>query len=679
MSEHDSEAEDGADQRIKDREKGIPGLCDDFHFSLVKKTDTHYTARCLHCTKQNNEHNAQLNQNSNLVRHLKRLHPDLHESYKNGQASKRAKKEVPPDNPDQNDVKRAILNFVVQGAHPISVVEEPGFQYLIRLASKKEFHSITRSTCTEELKAKYDEHVIQVKEELGKYKFVCTTCDIWSNRKRSFLGATAHAIDPDTLKRKSWAIAVLRFRGKHDHKNCAEKICEVHESVGLTKENYKKVTDCVTDNASNLKKAFRVFSKDKVEKPDDNTQKKEETEEESDSEGEDEEVEFPEVPEFAPDFERIGILESGDDDEEEEELNADNPYIQLCEELKRKNTRLPRQKKCLCHSLSLVCTTDLKKCKFKNKKLARRSFKKARKIWKKCNLASLGEKIKDIVKKSLTTPVETRWHSLHDALADLLSVNRDQLNQVTDLLDLLPFTDRELKFLDEYRIVLEPLAEGIKALEGQDYCYYGFVLPTLRNIYTDVMRMNRKTLELAKPLAVAVLNGLKKRFGDLLDQKDTPDSNDALLAMITLPKFKLRFVKKERKDKLIELLIQEAEDASVGPPVTPTSKSKEKGYFDRDSGDEDTFDTTQKKVSSEVYNYLADEDTDLSTLHRYPHVKQVFLKYNTTLPSSAAVERLFSFASLVLTARRGSLSDEIFAKLTLLKACYAYKGDEKYA
>ena len=51
------------------------------------------------------------------------------------------------------------------------------------------------------------------------------------------------------------------------------------------------------------------------------------------------------------------------------------------------------------------------------------------------------------------------------------------------------------------------------------------------------------------------------------------------------------------------------------------------------------------------------------------NVKQVFMRYNTPIPSSAPVERLLSVAWLVRTAKRNRMSDHnvMFETLVLLK------------
>ena len=49
-------------------------------------------------------------------------------------------------------------------------------------------------------------------------------------------------------------------------------------------------------------------------------------------------------------------------------------------------------------------------------------------------------------------------------------------------------------------------------------------------------------------------------------------------------------------------------------------------------------------------------------------LKKLFFQSNTTLPSTAAVERLFSLGKDILKPKRGGLSDEHFEMLAFLKA-----------
>jgi len=50
------------------------------------------------------------------------------------------------------------------------------------------------------------------------------------------------------------------------------------------------------------------------------------------------------------------------------------------------------------------------------------------------------------------------------------------------------------------------------------------------------------------------------------------------------------------------------------------------------------------------HNYLSDPSTELSSLDAYPNIRQVYLKLNTGLAASAAVERLFSFGGQVFSS-----------------------------
>ena len=56
--------------------------------------------------------------------------------------------------------------------------------------------------------------------------------------------------------------------------------------------------------------------------------------------------------------------------------------------------------------------------------------------------------------------------------------------------------------------------------------------------------------------------------------------------------------------------------------------------------------SSDSKNNLELLNYLKDTSKSINSLDKYP-IQKIFKKYNTTLPFSAPVERLFSFASLV--------------------------------
>ena len=73
-----------------------------------------------------------------------------------------------------------------------------------------------------------------------------------------------------------------------------------------------------------------------------------------------------------------------------------------------------------------------------------------------------------------------------------------------------------------------------------------------------------------------------------------------------------------------------------------------------------TFGTTVEK-EPETKQYLDSPTTPtLDSLALFPKVRSLFAKNNTTLPSSASVERLFSNAGLILTPLRCRVSDKNF-------------------
>ena len=87
-------------------------------------------------------------------------------------------------------------------------------------------------------------------------------------------------------------------------------------------------------------------------------------------------------------------------------------------------------------------------------------------------------------------------------------------------------------------------------------------------------------------------------------------------------------------------------------------------FYDFPSDDESMTSTDTVEVEAADYLSTAKE---LDCLHSHPIIKSLFLIYNTTLPSSAPVERLFSLGNMVLTPKRNILVDARFEKLLLIR------------
>jgi hypothetical protein len=66
--------------------------------------------------------------------------------------------------------------------------------------------------------------------------------------------------------------------------------------------------------------------------------------------------------------------------------------------------------------------------------------------------------------------------------------------------------------------------------------------------------------------------------------------------------------------------------------------------------------------------YLHSTSDELSSIAAWPQFRELFLRLNAPLPTSAAVERLFSTAGLVMSYKRTRLSDRNFENLVFVKA-----------
>lgn len=148
--------------------------------------------------------------------------------------------------------------MICRDSEPISVVENAGFQYLMKLVAPL-YKIPSRRTFDELLDKKYEFVSNMLKEKLSGIQYICLTTDVWTetHQTRSFLGVTAHYVsnDTDDLKLQGVTLGVYELEERHTGENLAQKLKEI-----CTKWNIKDdvVIAVVTDGGSNMIKAVEL-------------------------------------------------------------------------------------------------------------------------------------------------------------------------------------------------------------------------------------------------------------------------------------------------------------------------------------------------------------------------------------------------------------------------------------
>lgn len=341
----------------------------------------------------------------------------------------------------------------------------------------------------QKLKLKIDYLFEAMKNQLvarfSNANYIALTADIWSSKHRSFMGVTAHWIDPVTYERQIATISCNRFTFPHTNERIAENLQIVCDSY----EVREKIIATTTDNASNFLKAFREF-------------------------GVTFERDFPE-------------------DQEWNKLNEEIEYIEV-------STALSSHVKCGSHTFNLIAMKDAAAAQNDHKYFTQHksAFTKLNRLWKCSSQPKAGEKIVEILSVNIHRPIVTRWNALFDCVLKILQIDILKLSEVMRELDIPELTPNDVHFLHEYIAVMKPIAKAIDTLQAERHCAY--LLPVVHNTTKNLNKMNAK-LKFSQPLLTAVLSGVGERFGYCYDFDDER-CKAALIATCTHPYFKNRWI-----------------------------------------------------------------------------------------------------------------------------------------
>lgn len=557
-------------------------------------------------------------------------------------------------------VKNLIFNYIVEEMKPLITCEKPSFKRLIQGLTSKNIVIPHRRVIAKELKVRYEYYVKMLTELIENQNFICLTSDIWSSNNRSYLGMTCHYINETNYNRHSYVLACKRIKGSHTHLNISKVITQIMQEYKI---NCEKVSHVVTDNASNFGKAFRIFSSQHIDSSDNSNNSKNVND---------------------PNY--LGIISSDSDSDIEIIYNSDTendfdiPSLEIIDfsslNFDSNSISLPKHITCATHSLNLIATTDISKIEHDAyNKISKAVFKKLFSFWNLISRSTVAsDKVTDLCNCKFPVPVITRWNSMYNAVQKVVS-HKDSLVLVFEDLKLSKIKKNEWIFLDEYSKVMGPLATSLDKLQGEKSCFLGYVAPSILALRLLMIQMNN--LIYCRTLCMKIISSIEKRFDYIIDLKNNK-SKPYILSAISHPKFKMTWVPERYKSYCKQIFLEECISVSsssvdyINTEVNLDSNSSDEDFFQilseeprSPSCSYSNLDNqrNQNFVNSQVSSYLNNNIKNLSVLDSYSIIKQIFIKHNTTLPSSAPVERLFSSGSQIMTPRRNRLNDKTFEML----------------
>lgn len=272
-------------------------------------------------------------------------------------------------------------------------------------------------------------------------------------------------------------------------------------------------------------------------------------------------------------------------------------------------------------------------------------------------------------------PVETRWNSLFDAFVDIRCL-MDKNSDVFTYLEVSPLSANDMTYIKEFIQCMQPIADALDIMQGEKYYYFGITIPTLVALRRKLQILTETHFIYCSLIVQTLLSSVSTRFTDSF-AFTSPGSIEAGIAALSHPQFRKKWLTCISPESQSEILnaftnavihLSEFSSEEKSHLTPSSSESITSDFFDFGEGSTFEESTNRTRAELEILHFFNDANQHLNILHNYPNIKQDFLKYNTALPSSAAVERLFSYATMTNMPKSNRLSDRNFETRVLLKA-----------
>ena len=494
--------------------------------------------------------------------------------------------------PRQNKSSQCLMTLISAKLLLISFVLGPELRAFVSLLNAC-YTVPTRNTTQKQLIARSDLLKTKVNVLIGETDSVSITVDLWTNRQmRSYIGITMHVIVDYEMK--SAMLACQRVKGRDTGENIAQHYEDVISTYPL---NNTRIT-IVTDNASNMVKAFALpgFEIERVTDSDDDSE-----------------------------------VESDDDDD------AGNEHGDAMDQL-------PDHERCFAHSLQLVVKDGLTASTTCT------------------NAIGLASAIVSHVRKStvaiehlegelkLQAAVPTRWNSQVKMVRSVLAIPSDRLDTI-EATRKLTSVDRDV--LQEFVEIMTPFEEATDRTQGENIVTASCVIPVIRGLRHHLSCFAAQYNATLVRALQASLNRRLTAFEERVIYRR---------AAVLDPRFKLRWcVGRESgnvKADIIAQLPTTGGDTQPPPPKRPClfSFMDEAADNTHDTNNETESYLNERCIPANAnpLSYWRDN------AHRLPGLALLARRFLNVTASSAPVERLFSTAGKIFRPDRARLTDRQF-------------------
>ena len=156
-----------------------------------------------------------------------------------------------PDSAQAKESNRAVTYHIAKDSMPISIVERPGFKYML-LKLNPRYQTPSRRHFTDYEIPQLYSHVKDniVAESLKEVNFFAATTDLWSSDScHPYLTLSVHFISTNWDLIKSFYLDTAALYEDHTGRNIADAVTDIFDDWRLQVKNFVAAT---TDNRSNM-------------------------------------------------------------------------------------------------------------------------------------------------------------------------------------------------------------------------------------------------------------------------------------------------------------------------------------------------------------------------------------------------------------------------------------------